>query len=411
MNNHELTLLGRLVIDEKSFYEYRHLLHEKLFKSDLNAKAFLEIKRLREEGKDINLYTYKGEISLDKLYLVDLSADIQWIIGTLNHEYVSNEVTKLFVKANQKLLESDATDEVLDELRGSLSELITGSTDVVNPISHNIFELLKYINSPSIAGFNSGIRELDELGGFQKSDLVILAGRTSQGKTSFALALLKNIGLSGKKTAIISLEMSALQLTTRLVSMHRGISSKNLMIKKLSEHDRFELGNLRDLQEALIYLDDKPQTNLSYIISRIRTYALQYQVEVVFIDYLQLITNPQKGQSREQEVGNTARALKNLAKELNICIVCLSQLSRTKDAAQEPRLSELRDSGQIEEAADVVMLIYRPEAYGLTTFEDGESCVGRAEITIAKGRNIGTGVFRTNFNSAQTRFTNEREVF
>lgn len=404
MNKHEITLLGRLIIDDKCFYEYRHLLNEKLFKTPLNAKVFNEIKSLREQGKDINTYTYKGEIPLDDLYLTDVYADVQWIINKLHHDFVSSEINNIFLKTNQKLLESDSTDAIIDELKTELTNLIIGSTSVVNPISHNILELIQYVNSPTINGIKTGFKELDNLGGFQKSDLVILAGRTSQGKTSFALSMLKSIGLSNQSAAIISLEMSSLQLTTRIVAMHRGISAKNLIIKKLTDHDRFELSNLRDLQEAKIYLDDKPQTNLSYIISRIRTYALQYNVETVFIDYLQLITNPSKGQSREQEVGNIARALKNLAKELNICIVALSQLSRTKDSAQEPRLSELRDSGQIEEAADVVMLIYRPEAYGLTNFEDGEICIGRAEITIAKGRNIGTGIFRINFNASQTKF-------
>lgn len=407
MINHELTLLGTLVINENSFNEYRHLLDVKLFKNDLNAKTFSEIKRLKESGVEINPSTFReSPIQLSELYMISLDYSPEYLISELRRIYVSNEITNIFSKSNSELSKDDSNPEpILAELINQIGGLMTGSNEVMLTLSQNVDKLIEYVNSPIMLGIRTGIDNLDQLGGLLKSDLVILAGRTSQGKTSFALSISKNMARE-RTVGIISLEMTSLQLTSRLVASDRGISAKALITKRLSDHDKFELNNLSRLKELPIFLDDNPKTNLTYIISKIRSMTLQYNVEVVIVDYLQLITNFQKGQSKEQEVGNIARTLKNLAKELNICIVALSQLSRTKESAQEPKLSELRDSGQIEEAADTVLLIYRPEVYGILNFEDGESTQGRAEITVAKGRNIGTGQFRVSFNGEQTKFDN-----
>jgi replicative DNA helicase len=249
------------------------------------------------------------------------------------------------------------------------------------------------------AGLKTGFTYYDNFsGGLQKSDLVIVAGETSQGKTSFALNIADYIADHKTPVAIISLEMSNGQLLSRLVC-----SRINLPIKKIRENILSFEGAASDYINLPIYVADIKNNGVNSICGMIRAMVMKHNVEVAVIDYLQLVSDKSKG-SREQEIGSIARIFKNLAKELNITVIALSQLARDKNRPY-PTLARLRDSGQIEEAADVVIFVYRPEAYGLTDY-NGLQAEGLAEVIVAKGRNIGTCKFFLNFRDETTKFSN-----
>jgi len=266
-------------------------------------------------------------------------------------------------------------------------------------------------NKGELTGIGTGFSAFDKFScGLQNSDLIVIAGETSQGKTSLALNICNNAAfMFKKKIGIYSLEMSENQLGARLMSQVSQISSKKMISARLNPLELEHLNiKIKDLVESQIYIDECSSTSLEYLINSIMGLKIRKDIDLVVIDYLQLIDNRRQGGIREQEVADTVRRLKNLAKELNIPIILISQLRRDKQD-HKPTLSRLRDSGQIEEAADVIWLIYRPDHYGIQTidFLDGTSydSQGFAHMIIAKGRNIGTTEFILKFSKKYTTFS------
>lgn len=257
-------------------------------------------------------------------------------------------------------------------------------------------------------GTPTGFSYLDDKGGLQPGDLVVIGGDTSQGKTSLAIDLCVNAAKHGAPCAFYSTEMISTQLAARMVAAESGISSKVIMQKPLTSeqlqtYDR-TLGKLEGLP---IYFDDNSGLSVERIIASIRTLARKKNVKVAFVDYLQVLQNNRtaKNETEEQFFGASARRFKNLAKELQICIVVLSQLSRNSNS-HEPTNSRIRGSGQICEAADNILLIYRPENYGQRyggAFAN-VSTIGTALIKQTKGRNVGVGNFIVGFNADLTHF-------
>ena len=245
-----------------------------------------------------------------------------------------------------------------------------------------------------LTGVPTGFTNLDRLtSGWQPSDLIILAARPGMGKTSFVLALARNAATDfGKGVAIFSLEMSNVQLVQRLVSLEAEISGHKLRNGQLEDYEWQQLQTaIEKLAEAPIYIDDTPGINIFELRAKCRRLKMQHDIQMVIIDYLQLMSggsDNQKG-NREQEVSAISRALKGMAKELNVPVIALSQLSRAvevRGGTKRPQLSDLRESGSIEQDADQVAFIYRPEYYDILEDEEGQSLKGIVEIIMAKNR-------------------------
>jgi replicative DNA helicase len=266
-----------------------------------------------------------------------------------------------------------------------------------------------------VTGVPSGFTELDRhTMGWQKSDLIIIAARPGMGKTAFTLSLAKNAALDGKKpVAFFSLEMSSLQLVNRLISSETEITSEKLRKGDLNKDEWARLNvKVKRLTDAPIYIDDTPALSILELRAKCRRLVAEKKIELIVIDYLQLMSGGAesggRGGNREQEISYISRSLKSIAKELSIPIIALSQLSRaveTRGSSKRPQLSDLRESGAIEQDADMVMFIYRPEYYQLETLEDGTSTKNLAEIIIAKNRAGSLGDVRLQFIGPLTKFS------
>ena len=266
------------------------------------------------------------------------------------------------------------------------------------------------INNTGLSGIGTGLYKFDQFsGGLQKTDLIIIAGESSQGKTSLALTILKNAVLKYKaKAAVYSLEMDKVQLTARIISQETSISSKRILNQKLTNTEINNVIQTADkIGELPIYFDESSTSTIDQICTSMRRLKLKYGINLAIVDYLQLVGSSLKNKTDESLIADIARRLKNVAKDLGISVIALSQLSRTTNGNHRPTKNRLRGSGQIEEAADVVMMIWRPETYEIDEFQEPHSGIitsGLAECMIEKGRNIGTGSFLLKFNPETTAF-------
>lgn len=300
---------------------------------------------------------------------------------------------------------------VLDKTDGfsTLTDALQSLNDII----------LRNASSDSIiTGTKTGMTKFDEKGGLQKSDLIIVAGETSMGKTSLALSMTRNAIENNAKVAFYSMEMTKEQLSARLLSAKTNIPANNILYSgSLAPSEMRMIDDARGkLPGENLYFDDKSTSNIDSILLSIRMLKMQKNIDGAVIDYLQILNvNYRNGNiSREQAMGDASRRLKNLAKELNIWIIALSQLSRDS-TNPEPNLNRLRDSGQIGEAADVVILVYRPEYYNRSypsPYDNKEDypTEGTAMIDVAKGRNIGTFKFFLGFDKKTTNFYNSNLI-
>jgi replicative DNA helicase len=295
----------------------------------------------------------------------------------------------------------------------------------INKLLHESIDIIsQFVESAKkgITGVPTGFIELDRyLGGFQKSDLIIIAARPSVGKTAFALSIARNVAVDYKiPVAFFSLEMSAQQLTFRLISSQTGVNSHKIRTGNINQNDLKIIINKSDpLLKAPLFIDDTPNLNLLELRAKARRLKTEHKVGLIFIDYLQLI-DPPKAESREREISIISRTLKQIAKELDIPIVALSQLNRVVETRKDkkPQLADLRESGSIEQDADVVLFIYRPEIYDIKVWPDTkEPTDGTAEIIIGKQRNGPTGSFKVvylkdtlRFDNAELRYVDEDVV-
>jgi replicative DNA helicase len=421
MNEAESTLLSYLIFNPNFYRLKAGDIVDGIFTSNENKSVFNAFKSVLDSGGNVNTITVSKQMKIENAFEVvsrilqkHVYSDIDDIVSHLVNEHKDRQVGVILAEAMGRVSNSGWQD-ACQYLTSQIVELNQNTTHIGRAIKEDINDLFSHIErnlkSTGLTGIGTGLKDFDEFsGGLQCSDLVILAGRTSMGKTSLALTIARNAAVKFKTpTVIFTLEMSSIQLTARTASMESGISSKEILNTKLQAYQITEIKNAVDsVYDSKLFIA-KTSNKISSILSAMMGYILKEGAKLFVVDYLQLVSLGQKV-NREQEVGTMARIFKNFAMENNVCIILLSQLSRGSGGKNEPTLSDLRDSGQIEEAADVVMFAHRPEYYGDTEFSNGDSAIGKAELIIAKGRNIGIARIRLNFIASQTKFTDETSI-
>jgi replicative DNA helicase len=314
---------------------------------------------------------------------------------------------------------------LLDDAEGKLFEVTQGnlkksSEDAGSLVKQALKKIQEIGNQEGMSGLATGFTKLDALtSGWQPSDLVIIAARPGMGKTAFVISMAKNMAIDfNHGVAVFSLEMSSVQLITRMISSETGLTSEKLRKGNLEPHEWEQLNvKVKKLSDAPIFIDDTPSLSIFDLRAKARRLVSQHGVKIIVIDYLQLMTAGGKaGGNREQEISMISRNLKALAKELAVPVIALSQLSRaveTRGGSKRPLLSDLRESGAIEQDADIVSFIFRPEYYGMTEWDDDEHtpCEGQGEFIIAKHRNGGLDNIRLKFTGHLAKFSDLEEGF
>ncbi len=407
------------ILKPESFYKNSH---QKIFKaiSDLNLREYpVDLYTVTEELRAHNeLESVGGPVYLTQLTSKVVSAaNVDFHARIVAQKYIQRELIRVSTEIQARSFDDtwDVT-ELLDYSENELFQIAEGNIKrEVAPINMVIKEAIREIEEAgkredALVGIPSGFTRLDRLtSGWQKSELIIIAGRPSMGKTAFALSMARNMAIDhGKNVAIFSCEMSSIQLVNRLIIAETDIPGDKIRNGRLSEEEWKQLDNrIKKLVQAPIFIDDTPAISIFELRAKCRRLMAQHKLDIIVVDYLQLMSGPDNAGSREQEVSNISRSLKSIAKELNVPILALSQLNRSvemRGGTKRPLLSDLRESGAIEQDADMVVFIHRQEKFGLMTFEDGSSTKGIAEIIVAKNRNGPVDDIRLRFREEKAQF-------
>jgi replicative DNA helicase len=419
----EQVLIGKIINDKKIYYDNHSLLSEDLFTNSQHKKLYRVIdESLQKSGKcDMTDFYNKSKDKYEAIELARVCTERSYdpylpdkLILVLLENNKMSELERLIVHVNRKIQDKDDLFEIISYTEEQLQKIGNVNNDKLVHISeqmpHMVKSIEKNVNNQGMTGIPSGFETIDRFtSGWQKQDLVIIGGASSMGKTSFALNMSVNAVKRGFKSVIFSYEMSVNQMLMRIVSGDSEIDNKHLLKGAIYQDEWTKIHKtIGNLERLPLYIDECRNTTLKYLLNRIRQYVVSKQIDMVVVDYLQLISYNLSGRSREQEVSHVTRALKNLAKELNITVLALSQLSRnvSKRDGGRPTLADLRESGEIEQAADTVIFVYRPEYYNILHDENGNSVKGLAEIIFAKGRNIGIGSKHLRFIDYLTKFEN-----
>ena len=423
----EEAVLGAMLIDKKGVDEVIDILQPDAFYKISHQLIFDAIYQLFQGSQPIDLLTVSSELRKKgkleavggEFYLVQLS---QRVASSAHIEFHARIILQKFIqrsliKISNEIIESaykESTDvfDLLDEAESKLYDVTQGNIKKSSETAQNlVLEAKKKIEEISkrdgLSGVSTGFEKLDKLtSGWQPSDLIIIAARPGMGKTALTLSMARNIAV-GKQipVAFFSLEMSSVQLITRLISSETGLSSEKLRTGKLADHEWQQLNvKVTDLEKAPLFIDDTPSLSIFDLRAKARRLSSQHGIKLIVVDYLQLMTAgaSSKTGNREQEISTISRNLKALAKELNITVIALSQLSRaveTRGGTKRPMLSDLRESGAIEQYADIVSFIYRPEYYNIDEWDNDERTPseGQAEFIVAKHRNGGLDNIRLKF--------------
>lgn len=417
----EQVLLGKLINNPNHYYENHTLLNESLFTNAEHKKLYNAIDAQYQTNNKVDLTQFylsfsnkSSAISLAQKCMEN-SYDLyqpQSIILMLNQSSKKKSLKYLCENTLKRIQNDDDLFEMVQEIELESQKIGNIDDSKIISIKEQMPSMMKCLEqnmkSDGLTGIPSGFLSIDNFtSGWQKQDLVIVGGASSMGKTSFALNLAINAVKLEHPTVVFSYEMSVNQMLMRLISGDTDINNKHLLKGKIYDVEMTKIHNsVARLEKLNMYIDECKNTSLKYLLNRIRQYVISKKVEMVVVDYMQLISYSIHGRSREQEVSHVARALKNIAKELDITVIALSQLSRnvSKRETGRPTLADLRESGEIEQAADVVTFVYRPEYYGIKEDSSGNSVEGLAEIIFAKGRNIGIGSRYLRFVDYLTKF-------
>ena len=432
----EEVVLGAMMIDKKGVDEVIDILHPEAFYKEAHRFIYEAIFKLFESSEPVDLLTVSSQLKKDghleaiggDFYLIKLtqkvasSAHIEFHARIILQKYIQRSL----IKISSEVIESaynESTDvfDLLDNAEAKLYEVTQGNLKRSAETAQNlVIQAKKRIeeisNKEGMSGIATGFDKLDKLtSGWQPSDLVIVAARPGMGKTALTLSMARNIAVDyNKGVAFFSCEMSSVQLITRLISSETGLSSEKLRTGKLEKHEWEQLNvKVKALEKAPLFIDDTPSLSIFDLRAKARRLKSQHDIQIIIIDYLQLMTagGSQKGGNREQEISTISRNLKALAKELNVPVIALSQLSRaveTRGGSKRPLLSDLRESGAIEQDADIVSFIYRPEYYKIDEWDDEERTPtqGQGELIVAKHRNGGLENIRLKFIGNLGKFDN-----
>ena len=431
----EEVLIGALMLDKDAFPIVIDILRSPSFYTHAHQLIFKSMLDLFEKNAPIDLLTVKQALSkngdLETVggapYLVGLtnkvasSANVEFHARIIAQKYIQRELIRV-----STTIIKDAFDETKDVFE-LLDEAEKNLFDITEQNLNRGFEKLSSLvvqartqleeiagKEGGLTGVPSGFTGLDRYtAGWHPSDLIILAARPGMGKTAFAMCLARNAAVDYKKpVAVFSLEMSGLQLTQRLLSMEAGVSGEKLRTGKLDETEWARLHTaIEKLGDVPLYIDDTPGINIFELRAKCRRLKMQHDIQMVLIDYLQLMSGgpDNKKGNREQEISGISRALKGMAKELKVPVIALSQLSRaveTRSGPKRPLLSDLRESGAIEQDADIVTFLYRPEYYEM---EGSEHEDGLTELILAKHRNGALGAVNLKFVKEHVKFVDYSE--
>lgn len=420
----ERMVLGTIMTQRDALNEIRELLTPDTFYIHTHRRIFETILRIETRGDRADLVTVMNELREDPLItphdLAGIASNFSFDVYQHASMLYDKGQRRRFFEIGHYLIGhcfsecteiGDVVTVAMERLKGicetsqnSISTLDEAMRGVCEQMSRNLAD------KRELSGHATGFSDFDDrAGGLQRSDLVVIAGDTSMGKTSLAISMMMN---SMATVAYYSMEMKKEQIAARILSRESGIPASQilydpLMDLKLQEVDKA----IAKIQGRPIYFDDRSTSGIDTILASIRTMKLRYHIDGAIVDYLQILNVNMRGVNKEQQMGDVARRLKNLARELDIWIVALSQLNRDHTNSA-PSLHRLRDSGQIAEAADVVMLIYRPEVYNRSYPSPfhGYETVGTALIDVAKGRNIGLLRFLCGFHKECAYFYENKKI-
>ena len=430
----EISVLGSILIDNEALSDSIDILKKEYFYKIEHQYIYEAISNLFQNSNPIDILTVTEE--LKRLGTLKKSGNVSYvssltsrISSSANTEYHARIIAEKFIQRKLINISSGIIEESLDDTidvfetlnkaeqelfnvtEGTLRKSYDSMSDLIKISLKNIEELKN--KEEGLSGVPSGFSKLDGLtSGWQKSDLIICAARPGMGKTAFALTMARNIAVQHNMgVAVFSLEMSSEQLVNRLISSESEIEAGKLRKGDLAEHEWIQLhSKIKGLSKAPIFIDDTPAISVFELRAKARRLVKKHNIKMIIIDYLQLMTAGGKGGNREQEISTISRSLKGIAKELGIPVLALSQVNRALEqrsgvGSKRPMLSDLRESGAIEQDADIVTFIYRPQYYKIQEWEDGESCLGQAEVIVAKHRNGGLGDVRLKFKAQYAKFS------
>jgi len=430
----EEAVLGALMLDKDAVALIIDILRPASFYKEAHKHIYEAICTLFEKSNPIDLLTVTEELkNMGKLdmvggpfQIVELttrvasSANIEFHARIISQKFIQRELIRTSTETINAAFE-DTTDvfELLDKAEQNLFDitdqnLSRGSIGMSTLVNMAIKQLEEVSGKEEgLTGVPTGFVGLDKLtSGWQPSDLIIIAARPGMGKTAFTMAVARNAAIEfNKGVAFFSLEMSSLQLVNRLISMETEIPSEKLRKGQLEDYEWQQLhAQVDKLSEVPLFIDDTPGISIFELRAKCRRLKMQHDIQMVVVDYLQLMTggHDNKG-NREQEISMISRGLKGLAKELSVPVIALSQLSRaveTRGGSKRPQLSDLRESGAIEQDADIVSFIYRPEYYQILEDEEGNSLKGIGEIIVAKHRNGALDSVRLKWDGQFAKFSN-----
>ncbi len=438
----EDAVLGALMLEKDAYNNVCEILKPESFYNPANQKIYEAIQSLAANGKPIDMLTVTDQLRTNKVLdevggairiseltgLVSSAANAEFHARIVAQKYLARELIS-YSSQVQALAFDESIDvyDLMQEAEGKLFEISknTLKRDVI-PIENAVQDAIKKIEEAAnresgLSGLESGYHQLDRLtSGWQNSDLIIIAARPAMGKTAFVLSMAKNMAVDyNHPVAVFSLEMSSLQLVNRLISNVCSLEGEKIKSGQLTQPEWENLiTRTRSLSTAPLYIDDTPSLSIFELRTKARRLVREHGVKIIIIDYLQLMNaTGMKFGSREQEVSTISRNLKQLAKELDIPIIALSQLNRSVETraaddklGKRPQLSDLRESGAIEQDADIVCFIHRPEYYTKSSVDaEGNSIKGVAEFIVAKHRSGATDTINLHFVSKYARFENQGE--
>ena len=428
----EEAVLGALMLERDSIITVQEFITPDAFYTEEHRLIYRAIEELSAELKPIDLFTVSEKLKSKKqltkvggaTYLTQLTrkvgsaANVEFHAKIVAQKYVQRELIRSATEIQRRSYdeETDVTEligfaesEIFKVAEGHVKRSVQNAEDVLKRTIRQIEEASK--SAGAFNGVPSGFMSLDRITlGWQPSDLIIVAARPSMGKTAFVLSMARNMTVEHENgVAFFSLEMSATQLMMRLVVAETGLSSTDIRSGRLTpEQWRHLETKVKPLGNAPLFIDDTPALSVFEFRSKARRLKIHNDIKIIIIDYLQLMTGTQDSKgNREQEVAFISRTLKAIAKELDVPIIALSQLNRSAESrggSKRPQLSDLRESGAIEQDADIVAFIHRPEYYGFTQTEDGLPTAGMAEIILAKHRNGAVTDVQLRFLKEQARF-------